>query len=715
MAGEELVVKIIGDASNLKGTLEEAGSHVSGFSEKLGQIGKIATVGGAAITGAFTAIVLKTAEAGDQFDKMSLRTGVAVEDLSSLAYAANICGTDITTLENSLRFMARAMDDTSKGVGESKDAFEKLGISVVDSEGNLRPTIEVMKEAATAIANMTNETDKVATATDIFGSRYGTQLLPLLKEGGEGIEELMNKAKDLGITMSTEAATKAAEFNDRMTDLKGSLAGAGRTIGDSLIPAIIPLIEKVTEIVGKVTNWAEENPKLVETITKVAAVIGGLAAVGGPILMAVAAFTKISGAISALGTVSTGPIGILILAIGGVYLAWKNWDKIVTYVSGFVDKIKGYLDNIKTIAIQKVTDMIDWIIKKFEDLANLPEKMLEWGKNAITGFTDGIKNTTSKVTDAVINVANGIKDFLGFQSPPKKGPLSDSDKYMPNMMNMLADGINKNIPKVSKAAENLAKKVSLDINEMSANSVAATNKMMDDMGKAIEDKEITVIEPTKNFASSFMDIFTQLKNDFKSNFVQPVMGYLEDQLANAIYSLLDNSQEFEWSWKSFWEGLKNILIQAVAQMIAKLVVLAAFKWLFPFLGFSDGGGVGYFAKGGEAEYYAGGGPRGTDTVPAWLTPGEYVIAKPMVDFIKRVRAIPGQLTDAIAMGAPTPMPAFAGGGSVGNVAMSGGSFGGTNIYVDIHDNRISDDLDIRKLAQTVSNEIAKKIGKDRRY
>lgn len=719
MAGEELVVKIIGDASNLKGTLEEAGSHVSGFSEKLGQIGKIATVGGAAITGAFTAIVLKTAEAGDQFDKMSLRTGVTVEDLSSLAYAANICGTDITTLENSLRFMARAMDDTSQGIGQSKDAFEKLGISVVDSEGNLRPTIEVMKEAATAIANLTNETDKVAVATDIFGSRYGTQLLPLLKEGGEGIEELMDRAKELGITMSTEAAAKAAEFNDRMTDLKGSLAGAGRTIGDTLIPAIIPLIEKVTEIVGKVANWAEENPKLVETITKVAAVIGGLAVVGGPILMAVAAFTKISGAISALGTVSTGPIGILILAIGGVYLAWKNWDNIVTYVSSFVDKIKGYLDNMKTIAIQKVTDMIDWIIKKFEDLANLPGKMLEWGKNAITGFTDGIKAKMNIVTDAVTGVANKIKNFFGFESPPKEGPLSESDKWMPNMMAMLADGITRNVPKVSKAAEDLAKKISINFDNMAKGAVTTTNKMMDDMGKAIEDKEITVIEPTKTFASNFMDIFTQLKNDFNSNFIKPVMGYLENQLASAIYGLLTQGAEFEWRWKTFWEGLKNTLISAVSQMIAKLIVLASFSWLFnllglpvSLLGLNKGGGIGY-QLGGKVKGYQFGGL--SDTVPAMLTPGEYVIAKPMVDFIRKFRAVPQNLVEAISKGIPTPTPAFAGGGIVGNTNIAASGFGETKIYLDIHDNRISDDVDIKRLADVVSNEIVRKINLNRRY
>jgi TP901 family phage tail tape measure protein len=707
MATKELLIKILGDSSKLDSELSKASKNFDNFFKKIDKVGTAMLGIGGAITGAAATVVTKTADIGDQFDKMSKRTGVAVEELSALSYAAEISGTGIETVENGLRMLATNISDAADGVGLAKDAFEALNIATTDTEGKLRPTVDVLKEAATKIADLEDETMQVALAGEIFGKRYGSELLPMLKEGGEGIEGLMERAEELGIVISTEAAESAAEYTDSMTELTGTLAAASRTIGNTLIPAITPLIEKTTEIISKISEWIAANPELVETIAKIGVVLmAGGAVIKGLVL--------VKGAIAAIGTLTTGPIGLLILAVTGIIAIWKNWDEIVAFVLQWKDNIVGYLVELKETATKKVQEMIDWIVKKFEDLANLPKKMKEWGTNAINGFTDGIKNATSKVTNAVTDVANGIKDFLGFQSPPKKGPLSDSDKYMPNMMNMMATGITRNIPKVSKAAEDMAKKISVNFDNMAEGAVTTTNNMMDDMGKAMEDKAITVIEPTKNFANSFMDIFTQLKNDFKSNFVQPVMGYLEDQLANAIYSLLDNSQEFEWSWKSFWEGLKQILIQAVAQMIAKLVVLAAFKWLFPFLGFSDGGGVGY-AKGGEAEYYANGGPRGTDTVPAWLTPGEYVIAKPMVDFIKRVRAIPGQLTDAIAMGAPTPMPAFAGGGSVGNVAMSGGSSGGTNIYVDIHDNRISDDLDIKKLAQTVSNEIAKKIGKDRRY
>jgi len=63
--------------------------------------------------------------------------------------------------------------------------------------------------------------------------------------------------------------------------------------------------------------------------------------------------------------------------------------------------------------------------------------------------------------------------------------------------------------------------------------------------------------------------------------------------------------------------------------------------------------------------FAAGGGIGTDTVPIMGTPGEYVIKKSMVDFIRRTGMVTGGLVEAIRKGMPTPNPEFAGGGMVG--------------------------------------------------
>ena len=87
----------------------------------------------------------------------------------------------------------------------------------------------------------------------------------------------------------------------------------------------------------------------------------------------------------------------------------------------------------------------------------------------------------------------------------------------------------------------------------------------------------------------------------------------------------------------------------------------------------------------------------------------------MTDFIRRFKAIPQNLISAVGAGMPTPVPAYASGGLVGDSGFSSTTFGGTKIYVDIHDNKISDDVDIRNLSKMVSAEILKKVQQNRKY
>jgi phage-related minor tail protein len=103
-------------------------------------------------------------------------------------------------------------------------------------------------------------------------------------------------------------------------------------------------------------------------------------------------------------------------------------------------------NNIKTA----VANIYNGIKSTFESITNYVSNFIknaaQWGINLVKGIADGIRAGVKWVQDAVASVADGIKKFLGFSSPTEEGPGSESDKWMPNLFNMLQGGINDAVP-----------------------------------------------------------------------------------------------------------------------------------------------------------------------------------------------------------------------------------------------------------------------------
>lgn len=102
--------------------------------------------------------------------------------------------------------------------------------------------------------------------------------------------------------------------------------------------------------------------------------------------------------------------------------------------------------------LNNLTGFIAGIVGKFIDLrnqivsilANLGSILLNSGRNLMIMLGNGIANGIHWVIQQATNVANTVRNLLGFHSPTKEGPLADSDQYMPNMMKMYAAGISSN-------------------------------------------------------------------------------------------------------------------------------------------------------------------------------------------------------------------------------------------------------------------------------
>jgi len=222
------------------------------------RMGMVAAAAGAAALVVFKKMVKQYVEVGDTVHKMALRTGFAATTLSELAYAADISGADLTALEKGVKKMSKTIVDASYGLETYLRVFRSLGLDVKDLL-KMSPEEQFLKLGA-AIAEMESDTLRTAAAVDIFG-RAGTMLLPLFKEGAEGIEKLREEAHKLGIIFDEEAAAKAAALKDAQTALKGSVQGLSIAILNDLIPVI-------TDVVKQFTEWFVNNRKDAATWAK---------------------------------------------------------------------------------------------------------------------------------------------------------------------------------------------------------------------------------------------------------------------------------------------------------------------------------------------------------------------------------------------------------------------------------------------------------------
>ena len=495
----EAFVELITDGRKLTAGLNDAEKQVvastNAMSQKFKAIGTVMTAVGGVITAAFALIIKKTVDVGDAFNDMSLRTGVAVEELSALAYAGKQTGTDIEAIELSLKFLTRAMDDTSKGIGTAKDTFAALGISVTDAEGKLRPTVEVMKDVATAVAAIDDPARQAAVAMELFGARSGTQLVPLLKLGEKGIDDLMKKAEELGIVLSTKEAQAADEFKDKMNDLKDVLGAAGRDIANVLIPSLTALSIKAVEIIKKIREWADEHKTLIEWIVKLGAGLGVLAAVGGPILLAVSAFTKMQGAITALGTISSGPIGIAIIAIAGIAVGSKLlYDRLEETVGGmreFREELKNMSLFQLNLEIQKLTDSAEQLQKRFSEI---PKGI---GQQEILTMIDGINKRLKLLyerKDEIDNLSTSISGF-GEQLEITGGKIETFDEMVARMAEE-TKAANEAIAKSTKDLANIMQPTYDKLYEMSHTAeeiaVRALNAQKDAQVEAVKALNLSV-------------------------------------------------------------------------------------------------------------------------------------------------------------------------------------------------------------------------------
>lgn len=300
----------LGDEAEQTGKqLDDAGDKASSFGDKVKVAGAVAAAGLAAVTtaagAAVTALAGASVEAAayaDDMLTMSTITGMSTDDLQAFTYAAGLLDVEVETISKSLAKNTKSMASAADGSAAYAEAYEKLGVSVTDADGNLRDSETVYWEAIDALGQLENETERDAIAMQLFG-KSAQELNPLIEAGSEAVNELKQEAKDVGAVLSEDTLDVLGSFDDSIQRLQGSAGAAKNSLGGVLLPELQMLTDAGTDLLtkftkklnasgggleGLVSTVDDMSGEIVDTITSLATELLGKVADLAPTLVSVA-------------------------------------------------------------------------------------------------------------------------------------------------------------------------------------------------------------------------------------------------------------------------------------------------------------------------------------------------------------------------------------------------------------------------------------------
>lgn len=305
-------------------------------------------------------------------------SNVSLEQLCAgyaIMTSKGIAAAETTTYMNSM------LNELSKS-GSTTDKLlrEKMG-------GSFSELMKSGKSLGEILGGIQDEASKSGLAlSDMFSSsEAGKAAMSLLSNGVDGFNaSVQDMVNSVGATDSAFAKMEGTT-EAKMEKAKNSIANLSIVLGQNLLPIVGNMADKVATVVTKVSEFAAANPKLVQTVLKVAA---GLAAL------------KVGMLTTKLVTLSAED-GILSLA-----------KKLVGLRAGFIENA----------ATSAGTKLLGLLLKPFSLVGGKLGPILGTVGTAIANsplgkigglITRGITGAFSKATTLIAPLGNAVKTVLG--------------------------------------------------------------------------------------------------------------------------------------------------------------------------------------------------------------------------------------------------------------------------------------------------------------
>lgn len=428
--------------------VEDAGKQSDDAGGKFEKLGAVCKAAGVAIAAAFAAVSAAAVAAGKALVDMAVEgaayadtvltestvTGIATDKLQEYMYAAELVDVSTETLTKSMAKQIKSMKSATDGSKTMVAAYDALGVSVTDANGNMRDSDTVYWELIDALGKVENETERDALAMTILG-KSAQELNPLIEAGAQRMQELGEEAQNAGYVLSEDMLAAYGALDDNLQYLKVNAEGAKNALGTVLLPVLTELsgtgvellaeftkgisdangdIGKMSDVIGEILPKAldavmEYVPELLEVIASIVGSLGQAIIDNLPVIVESASqiiLSILNGLIAGLPQITNGALQLVLALVSGILsnlpmLIETAAQVIVTIATGLATALPTLIPTLVEVVVQMCQTLVD----------NLP-LILDAALQLITGLAQGILAALPVVIEALPQIIDGIVTFL---------------------------------------------------------------------------------------------------------------------------------------------------------------------------------------------------------------------------------------------------------------------------------------------------------------
>lgn len=489
--------------------------------------------------------------------------------------------------------------------------MDSLGVSVYDSNGNMRSLNDILGDLNKSMDGMTSA-DKANIIATIFNKTDLASVNALLANTGDTWDSLQNSITNSAGAAQQMADTQLDNLQGQITILKSALEGLAISFGELLMPAIKQIVDWVQKFVDWLNSMDEGTKKVIVTVALLAAAIGPVLIVIGKVISAVGTImTVVPKIASAISTVKTAfaalnvtmlanPIVLIIAAITALVAAFIYlWNTNEGFRQFWIDLWEG----IKQAVITAWNAITSFLSTAWESILSLAQTV--WG--GISGFFttlwEGIKGVFTSAWEAISGVMTTIWNTITsiWQSIYDTiSPLLEAFRYLfetifeairilieraltaiSQKISEIWNGIVTFLTPILETIKNIFQTVWTAIQTVITTVLTAIKNVVITIWNAIKTAVTTVLNAIKGVVSSVWNsiksvvstVMNTIKNTVSSiwNSVKSAVGSIIGQIYNVIHSGFERavgyvkglaSQAFSWG-RDLIMGIVNGIKSAV--------------------------------------------------------------------------------------------------------------------------------------------------------